>query len=379
MAEKKKSDINFYMAVALIVGTIFGAGILGIPYAVSRSGLGIGLAWLGVLGIAVMLMTLYMVEIVLRTKETKQFVGLAEKYLGTPGKYLMLVSMIIGLGGALIAYLIGIGSTLFKIFGFWSPLTFTLIFFVFAGVLIYLGIHHVGKAELLLAGALVVFTVIVCIILFPQIQINNLSAMNPGSFFVPYGVILLALLGYSAIPEIEILLKKEKPKIAKAAVIASVICVILYAGFTIATVGTFGLGIAEIATLSFSGILNIVGNLIAFLGMATGFLALGTVMKDTFSFDLKFNKQISWILACIAPLIVVLAFSPSFIEVLGISGAYAGGLTGILAALMVIKARKHGNDKTPFVVPGGNIPVFFIMLVFLFGIVYQTLLLTGLL
>jgi amino acid permease len=73
---------SFYIATALIITTVIGAGVFGIPYTVAKSGFGYGVLNLVVIGFFVTMMTLYMGEVVLRTKETRQFSGLAEKYMG---------------------------------------------------------------------------------------------------------------------------------------------------------------------------------------------------------------------------------------------------------------------------------------------------------
>jgi len=54
-------------AIALLVGTIIGAGIFGIPYVIAQAGFLTGLITLGVLGTAVIILYLYLGEVILRT------------------------------------------------------------------------------------------------------------------------------------------------------------------------------------------------------------------------------------------------------------------------------------------------------------------------
>ncbi|MEK6816901.1 MAG: aromatic amino acid transport family protein, partial [Nanoarchaeota archaeon] len=65
-------DRKYLEAIATLVGTIIGAGVLGIPYVVAKSGIKIGLVHILLLGIAILFINLYVAEISLRTKKTHQ-------------------------------------------------------------------------------------------------------------------------------------------------------------------------------------------------------------------------------------------------------------------------------------------------------------------
>ncbi len=372
----RRSNITFFSAVALIVGTIIGAGVFGIPYAIAQSGFSIGLAHLIFLGIFVTLMTLYMGEVVLRTKKECQFTELAQKYLGTKGKWIMFATMCIGIFGALTAYLVGIGSSLSHLLG-GNPLFYSLAFFAIAAPIIYYGLKSISIIGLILSTLLVIILLIISLILIPEIQVSNLNYVDFSKAMVPYGVILFACLGYSVIPEVKMILRKEKEKMFSAIILATFICIGLYALFSFTMVGVYGTGVSEIATQSLSGIKNVFGTIVAILAMATGFLALGLVMKHVFHLDLKFDKRIAWAIVCFLPLSIVFFISPGFVESIGFTGTYAGGLTGILSCFLVYEARKKGKRKPEFVVPGGNFLIVLSALVFIGGIVYQTANLLG--
>ena len=107
MAIKSK---NFFLALSVLIGTIIGAGIFGIPYVIFKSGLIPGLFYFIILGGAVLLIHLFFGEIVLRTKEKYRLPGFALKYLGRPAEVLVTVSVVVGVIGALLAYLILAGD-----------------------------------------------------------------------------------------------------------------------------------------------------------------------------------------------------------------------------------------------------------------------------
>ncbi len=159
--KKKGVDSGFFarhkfeMATATMIGTIIGAGVLGIPYVIAKSGFLYGTLLILVIGLAFLFLNLFAGEIVLRTKEQHQLTGYMEKYLGPWGKNLMMFSMVFGIYGALTAYLIGEGQVLKTIFG-GSAWIYTLIFFVIVGIIIFRGAKAMGKVELVMISLLVV-------------------------------------------------------------------------------------------------------------------------------------------------------------------------------------------------------------------------------
>ena len=79
---------TFIAGLAILIGTAIGAGILGIPYVVAKSGFLIGLGYIILLGLIILLVNLYLGEIILRTKGKHQLGGYAKKYLGKTGAFL---------------------------------------------------------------------------------------------------------------------------------------------------------------------------------------------------------------------------------------------------------------------------------------------------
>ena len=197
---------GFLLALATLVGTIIGGGIFGLPYVVSKSGLVPGVFYLVVLGGLVMLLHLFFGEIALRTSEKHRLIGYAELYLGGWAKKLVTVSTVVGMVGALLAYIIIAGDFLGVAFGSIfsgvSNTVFSLIFWAVLSVFILKGIQAISKMELFMNIAL--FTVIFAIFLFafPHVETENFVAIDFSHLFLPYGVVLFAFAGWQAIPEI---------------------------------------------------------------------------------------------------------------------------------------------------------------------------------
>ncbi|MFH1275886.1 MAG: aromatic amino acid transport family protein [Candidatus Woesearchaeota archaeon] len=370
------------IAITTLVGTIIGAGILGIPYVVAKAGFWYGSFLILLIGIAFVFLNLFVGEVVLRTNGHHQLTGYAEKYLGKNGKRLMLFAMMINIYGALIAYLIGEGTTFSAIFGFGHPLVYTLIFFVIVSVIISKGIKATGKSELILISLLVLVVILIGIFSFNSMNAENFVGFNPLYAFLPYGVILFAFMASPAMPELnEVLRGKDKKLMKKAIFIGSIVPIVLYLLFVLTVVGVVGLNNFEsladnqrIATVALSvftyPILGKLANFLAVLSMFTSFLALGLAMVQMYMFDYGFKHRNALLLTLILPLVIVLAGITTFIKVLGFTGAIAGGLDGILVVLMFWKAKKLGDRKPEYSLGKNYLIGSVLILMFSLGIIY---------
>jgi tyrosine-specific transport protein len=363
-------------AAALLCGTVIGAGVLGIPYVIAKAGFLTGLLTILILGIAILTLNLFFGEIVLRTPGRHQIPGYAEKYLGKWGKRVMLFSMFAGIYGALIAYLIGEGESLSAIFGF-SPLIFSLIFFIISSILIFLGLKTIVKYELVFSTLILILIIAISAfsIFSGKFNLANLATFNLKNILIPYGVILFAFVGAAAIPEMKECIIKERKKLKKAIIIGSVVPLIFYLIFAFAVVGVTGLNTTEVATIGLGSVLGpsilIFGNIFAIFAMFTSFLTLGLAMKQIYMYDYKIKPILSWALTVFVPLIIFLVGAKSFIKVIGITGAFAGGMDGILIVLMFWRARKLGQRQPEYKLGKKHVIGLFLILVFIIGIVNQ--------
>jgi amino acid permease len=370
------------MAIATMVGTIVGAGILGIPYVIAKAGFLYGLLLIIGIGIAFIYLNLFAGEVVLRTKEQHQLTGYAEKYLGKRGKKILTISLLISIYGALTAYLIGEGATMHAIFSVGSPILYTIIFFLIATFIIYRGMKATGKAELFLIGLLLITVVLIGVFSYTQVKTTNFSSFDYHYLFLPYGVILFALMGLPAIPEVQEVLNSEKKKMKKVILIGSIIPIILYLLFTVVIIGIVGEDhfdllepndrIATIALKMYSlPLLGTFANMLAVLAMFTSFLSLGTALTEIYRYDYGFSKNISFFLTFSIPLLIFFFQLTSFIAILGVTGAVAGGIDAILIILMYWKAKTIGDRKPEYQLAQHKILGIVLILMFAVGILYQ--------
>jgi len=371
---------NFFLSVALLLGTTIGAGIFGIPYVISRSGIIPGFFYFLILGIVVLLIHLFFGEIVLRTQEKHRLPGYAKKYLGNWGEVLAVFSTIFGSILVLLAYIILGGEFLRILLSPFSPpagglssFHFSLIFALPLAFFIFKGIKLVARAEFFtnLTFFLIIF-LIFCLSL-PKLNFQNFNLFDFKNIFLPYGVILFALTGWSAIPEMAEVLKnrKERKKFKKAIVGSTIIAISLYLLFAFSVIGVSG---ENTSADTFSGLFSYLDKKIILLGVLAGvitiadsFLIIGLYLKNTLIYDYKFQKAPAFFLAWATPLILFLLGFRQFIDVIGFAGIFIGAIEGIIIVLIFKKAKLLGDREPEYSL---NVPSFLpysLMLIFILG------------
>ena len=370
------------VGIGTMLGAIVGAGILAIPYVMAQSGLLLGFILTVVLGLSLLLVNLMAGEIVLRTKKQHQLTGYAEKYLGSWGKRVMMFSMVFSIYGALTAYLIGLGETAAAIFHWGNPLMYTIICFIIASSIIYRGVKATGTVDSILMGLLMVIIFFITVFSYQNINFDRLTALNLAKLFAPYGVVLFALMGIPAVPEVQEVLEQQKQKMKKVLIIGSLIPIFLYLLFAGVVVGVIGLENFEvlapnqrIATVALSiyssPILGIFANLIAILAMFTSFLTLGTAMIEMYEYDYAFSHLWALLLTFILPLLIALFSLSTFITVIAVTGAIAGGLQTILIIFIFWKAKIYGDRKPEFSLSTHKILGYLMIILFGAGVVFE--------
>ncbi|RJQ19041.1 hypothetical protein C4580_05680 [Candidatus Woesearchaeota archaeon] len=370
----------YYEAIATLTGCIIGAGVLGIPYMVVRSGFWTGMLMIVVLGLASLLVHLLVGEVALRTKACHQLVGLAEKYLGKHGKFGMLASMIVGVYGALIAYTIGVGRSLAVIVG-GPEWAWSVAFYVVMSALVFGSILVLARSELFLESVkfLVLFAVLLVLFLSRHFDVAKLSGFSWQNFLVPYGVILFAYLGTAAIPEVREEMRVCPRFTRRAIVIGSLLPVLAYALFTAAVVGVSGAYTSEVATIVLGQMVGPFGFLMlhvfAILAMATSFIALGYALKQSYHEDFHLPVVESWALVVVVPAVLMVLGAQSFVRTLDVAGTFAGGIAGILIVLMHARAKKFGEREPEYRLTLPKAAYGLLIVLFAVGMLYQVVLL----
>jgi tyrosine-specific transport protein len=370
-------------SISTLIGFTIGAGILGIPFVVSKAGFLTGILNILVIGILILILNLYLGEVSLRTKGIHQLTGYARTYLGNKGYYLMLISFGISSYGALVAYIIKVGEfinvLLNPLFG-GTALIYSLIFFTITFLLICKGIKIIEKSESLMVTMIFIVIIAITIFAIPHINVNNLATSQTTSFFMPYGVVLFAFLASPAIPEINEELKNNKKYMKKAIIIGSIIPIIVYTLFALIVVGLTGINTTDGAILGLATILGnkilILGSIFGILTMTTSFIAVAFALTEMYHFDYKIKKGLSCILSCFIALIISILIIASniknaFFRVLDLTGAFGGSMAGILIVLIWWKAKKLGNRKPEYSINKKESISIILIIMFILGIAFK--------
>jgi len=355
-----------------LVGSIVGAGIIGLPFVMQKAGFLTGILVMIIICLLMTLINLYLAEIVTSTKEKHQLTGYAEKYLGKKGKWIMFIANISSLYGALVAYIIGAGYAISAIFP-GESFFYSIIFFVFVSIIIYFGINIISNVEYIFSPIKLVVALLLGISLLSVIKSSNILVFDIENILIPYGVIVFGFTGVSAIPLMNEELK-NKNNLIKSIIWGMVISFIIYFIFSLGVVGALGNNVNEVATVSlkeFGSFVNIIANLFALLAMGTAFLALGFALKENFLLDIKLKNRTAWFATITIPLIIFVTGITGFIKILEFTGAIAIAIILILIILMHNKINKLRNRIPEFHMPQSLLLKGVIVIILLGGIFYE--------
>jgi len=363
---------RFLSATAVLVGTMVGVGVFGIPFAFAKAGFWVGFLFLIFIGFITLLMNLMYGEIVLRTHEEHQITGYTEKYLGFWFKRAIFFSMALGLYSALLAYIVIAGDFLNNIFSsvfYASPTTYSLVFFIVLSVLVITGIRRISWIELFLVCLFVVVILLIFGVGFNKIDAVNFSGIQKEFWFLPYGVLLFAFAGFSSIPIQRSILNGQENDLKKSIMLAVVLTGALYLLFAVTVVGISG---SITSPDAISGLYEFLGGKIIFLGslfgilaVSTSFLMLGSAFLDMFHLDYSVPRKLAWLLVLAPPLVLFLGGLRTFIDIISLAGSVAIGLEGIVLTFVYIKSKSKGDRVPEYSL---ELPKFFYyLLIFMFG------------
>ncbi len=362
-------NIRYLAALSTTVGTIMGGGILALPYAVEKSGFFEGIVLLVILGIASILITMYTGELSSHFKKLHQLPIMISHYTSKKTRFLILLFQVLTIYGAQIAYLTGISIVLVFLFHIPYTIALTLIFLLTLP-LIYKGYKFVEDAETPMLFIKIALVVVASLSVFNLIRVTNLYALNLTNIFSPFGIILFSLTGYTVIPEVKQELGDIK-KLTSVIIVSYIIAILIYILFTFAFIGAFGPSVSAVATdgihsLYYEAIFSITTLFI----LLTPYIALGLVLADSFTYDFHISRKVSMFLSVAVPFVIAL-FDLGFEKVLNITGGIFISLLAIMVLFAVYLERKRrGVKKIKYLVPGGNVAIFFTAIVMVIGLTY---------
>lgn len=345
-------QLSFWEGVALIVGTTIGAGILSMAYASRKAGYMPLLFWLVLVGFISTLSMLYVAECTLRSNSNHQLSGLARCYLGKFGSWAIFCAVVVNTMGGLTAYTSSSGQILSQLLG-GSSTVGSLIFFVPALTILYLGLKALGRAEKAIAFCMIVMilTLVIASLLHVEPQIQRLLEGN-WKYMIPiFNVVVFSFQAQFIVPELARGFRHRPQLLVPSIIIGMVLTFIILSLMPLSIILLTGLeGISEVATLSWGKTLGLwafyTANIFALCAMMTSYWGLGssclTNVFDKFNLGSERNwKTRSGVLLLIGgiPLIISLRGSVGFVNALYFSGVISGFLFALLPILLLRKAR----------------------------------------
>lgn len=327
----------FFREAGVITATTLGAGMFGLPYIFLKSGWAVGVFYLFVLSFVVAGSHVLYWKTLALADEKRRLLGMARDFLGKFWYRIGLVSVLAGLFLALVIYLI-LGNHFIRLFWPSADANLALVLFWLASIAPLFFEKRIVGLEL--AGIFFMAGIILLIFLSaprfsPQAAI---PAVDPGNIFLPFGVILFSLAGWTAI---EPLFGERKKEDRAPAPRGS-----FFAG-TFATAGLYILFIsgilgsaAMIAPDAISGLAHWPAWKLATLGalgifaLWTSYMPIGLEIKNSLQKDLGLSARRSLALVIFLPPLLVFSGLSNFLKVIGLAGGVFLALQYVLIVLV---------------------------------------------
>ena len=369
---------NYICAIAVLSGTIIGAGLFAVPLVVSKAGLVPFLLFLPFLAVVQFFLHTIYAEIILSSDQRHRLAGYVGVYCGSRAKNWALLFSIIGKHGAILAYIILGGSFLYAllnpVFG-GSLFFYTVILYLIQSVIVFFGLRLIAGVELALSTALVILVLLIAFKSYPYFDLGNFALVNKDSIFLPYGPIFFAVGGQVAIPEICRMLRAEKEKIRGVIAWGTFIPAVFVFIFVLVVVGVTGNNTTSDALVGLQGYFDngiiIFALIFGLLTVITSFLINSQSLREVYWWDIRINNNLSWLLACGTPFLLYLLGVSDLTKVIGLTGSVIGGVFGVILILLLLKV-KNVRSKSPVINNKLRLPLVAVLcLVFFFGLFYE--------
>ncbi len=325
-------------ATVLMASTL-GAGIFALPYVFERAGLLVGIFYLLIFSAVVIYVHVLYWRTLSAVKEKERLLGLTKIYLGKFGYALGFAAVVCGLMLVLVIHLI-LGA---KFLGLFLPLGWAggLVFFWLLGTLPLL---FKEKRVIWLETLAVVFVVAIILFIFlsaqPTRSLATLSPINFGNLFLPFGVVLFSLAGWTAIEPLYETFKAEGRSFERTSLwsiaLGTAFVAVLYFIFVLAILASTP--VASPDTISgISGWPYLQTALIGILGffaLWVSYLPIALEIKHALVYDLRSQKKLSLLLVIFVPILLVIFGLNNFFKVIGLAGGVFLGLEYLLIVLI---------------------------------------------
>jgi hypothetical protein len=333
---------SFWKVAAIVAAATVGDGIFALPFAFQQSGWLLSIFYLLILGAIVVSAHVVYLKTPEKIGERERLLGLARRYLGAGGFWVGFVAIVLGLLLTLVAYLI-LGSQFIRL-GFsgapsWLPL---FLFWIFLAVIAILPDAELIELELIGIGCTAIVIVLIFTTALPHVNFDGAPAFNWQNAFLPFGVVLFSIAGWTSVePAYELRRKAGRGGRKKwdpwpALAMGTALAALLYIMFAAGILGTA----SQITPDTISGLGDWAmweRDILAALGLftvATVSMPITREIKSSLEKDLRWNKFWSRALIVTFPISCVLLGLSNFLIVVGLVGGVFLGLQYLLIVLV---------------------------------------------
>lgn len=335
-------DKDMIRAAALMLATTVGAGIFALPFVFSTAGWALAGAYLFLLAFAVnYAQSLYLRALDAAAGRHERLVGLAGHYYGNGMRAGSLIVVAGGLLLTLVAYLILAGGFLNILLPATGGLG-TIIFWFTASLPILWSLRRIFETELWGATLMLALTVAVLAFGFMNGPAEPTTPFVPEEFFLPFGAILFALAGWTAVAPVRAFVRANGFSIEegkRALLLGMIATTFVYAVFVLGIligadfVSPDTLGGLGSWPLWQSGLLLALG----LFALWTSYVPIGIEVKYSLS-DLGWGHREAAAAVFFLPLLLWMLGLQDFISVIGLVGGVFLGLEYVIILLVVRKA-----------------------------------------
>jgi len=366
---------KFFQGVFLLAGTIIGVGMFGIPFVFSKAGFLIGTLELIIITAVLIVIHLAYGEILLRTDTIHRLPGYVNIYFGKRLKFLSSLSYLVGLLGAMLVYIVIGGQFLNALFAL-PDFGGEIIFWALGAIFIFFSIRQSGLIDTAVNVMLVGFLAYFVFGAVPYFRETSPPLYNFDNIFLPYGVLLFAMAGATAVPEARALVGKNSGSLLKFIIIfGTVIPAVLYFFFALSVVNISGINTSSDALSGIAEFLPshllFLGRIVGVLATFTSFIVIGLTLKETLYFDFGIRHWISWAVVSFVPLALFFSGVAGFIVIIGFLGAVTGGIDAILTLAVFQKAKQFGRRIPEYSLSIPKSIIYILAAMFLVGVGWE--------
>lgn len=346
----------------IIAGTTIGAGMLALPLASAGIGFSTSLILMLILWALMAFTALLMVELHQFADNDATLHTLAEKILGTKGKWVASFAVMFLFYALCAAYIAGGGSQfnqrIFDLFNLNldNQLT-TLVFTLLVAIVVTIGTHSVDKVNRVLFSLKLIAMVLVLSFLAPNITSQYLLSMpiQQGLIVAAIPVVFTSFGFHGSIPSIVKYLDGDVKSLRKVMLIGSALPLIIYIfwqGVTLGVVSqetlladsSLGALLVSLSQTVQQSNLSVIVGIFADLALLTSFigvsLGLFEFMGDSMGKHLGSAKRVKTaMITFVPPLGFALFYPQGFITALGYAAIALAVLAILLPTIMVYKVR----------------------------------------